>query len=251
MEVAGAAAGECLRIASYAECGASASLKLLMLMLTRWSRYYTNTEVKSKSNFESLPNEVLQLVWAHLEDPASWAQICTRFEQLSRDTLWRSRWFMQRYAPYLVIYEAIARPKLFTPSLLEHLIRLGAPISRNLVQLLYLMHNPLSTYISNRERFKWGKVTSTAYVAIMQHAIALVSVRRKSLLTASHAARTAFGLSSQVVSKHNSKPQYGEKLELKELDLFDSSVFSGRCSRRVLHSELTPDAFHAIIKSLD
>lgn len=179
----------------------------------------------SKHRLDQLPNEALLSIWEHLDDLVPLSRVNKRFQQLSKDTLWRAKWLVQRNAPYLVLFEAIARPKIFTEALLDRLIRLGAPLSCNLVQLLHLMHNPLSTYLTdNEDRFKWGKITLVAYLAVMQHAVNLVSVTMNSLLT--HSMRSIWpSYSSQAVLA--STPQYGENLELKELRLFDSSIFSG------------------------
>lgn len=50
---------------------------------------------------------------------------------------------MQRYELHLVIFfEAITRPKLFTGALLELLVRLRAPLSQSLTQIIQVLWNP-------------------------------------------------------------------------------------------------------------
>lgn len=90
---------------------------------------------------------------------------------------------MQLYELYLVMFEAMARPKVFTPSLFQHLIRLGAPLSRALLQLLYVLHNPLSKDELTRwsEHIEWGNITFSSYAAVMEHGAALVSLGEVSL----------------------------------------------------------------------
>lgn len=97
------------------------------------------------SSLANFPNELLFRIWIHLDSPAAWARTCKHFRRLSQDTFWRAKWLLQRYELYLVIYEAIARRHIFTAELFEYLTRFGAPLSRNLVQLLDVMRNPLSS----------------------------------------------------------------------------------------------------------
>lgn len=108
-----------------------------------------------------------------------------RFQALSKSTLWRAKWFLQRYDRAELIFEAIARPKLFTEALFEQLNRLNAPLSRNIVQLLHVMREPVlrQQLLAEEQKLSlrrhmpdWGKnVTFPAYVAVLQHAVKLVS----------------------------------------------------------------------------
>lgn len=143
---------------------------------------------------EWLPSELLQAVWIQLDDPAAWTQTCKRFRELSKDTLWRAKWFMQRYKVFEVIFYAIARSKVFKPELLEYLIRLGAPLSRNLLQLVYLMRNtaacvelefvPCNSAANDltgegSEWPRWGRIDLSSYAAVLCHGARLVSTSFK------------------------------------------------------------------------
>lgn len=143
------------------------------------SFFFTALSVfNSKPTLATLPNELLQLIWTHLDEPASFSLINKRFHALSKDTLWRAKWFMKHYAPYEVLFYAIARPAIFKKSLAKQLLRLGAPLSRNLVQLLHFVRDhqaydgcacdPLSDT-------KWGVISSPALAVLDRHASGLVS----------------------------------------------------------------------------
>lgn len=132
-----------------------------------------------KLSLDQLPNEVVLHIWTHLYDPESLAETNKRFRELSKDTLWRARWLMQRYDCYEVIFEAIARPKLFTVELFEQLIRLKAPCSRELVQHLHILYNQIARECVSFDyiHFAWSEsVRFSAYSAVMQHGVKLVSV---------------------------------------------------------------------------
>jgi len=131
-----------------------------------------------------LPNDVLLSIWNNLDDPLPFSLVNKRFQTLSKDTLWRAKWLMQRHECYLVIFEAIARPKLFTPALLDRLIRLGAPLSVNLIQLIQLIQlmwnaTVRSLLYKTDPSFRWGRISLAAYAALMQHA----SVSARSIVT--------------------------------------------------------------------
>lgn len=128
-------------------------------------------------------DDVLFQVFTHLEEPEPFALTCKRFQAVSRSTLWRARWFMQRYSLFEVLFYAIARPKMCTGALIDQLIRLGAPLSRSLIQTLYVMRDPIlkANYINEDEPsihsvpLKWGEIGFSAYAAFIKHAERLVS----------------------------------------------------------------------------
>jgi len=130
----------------------------------------------ARYTLDRLPNDVLLSIWSHLDRPEPFALVIKRFQTLSKDTLWRAKWLMQRYERYLVIFEAIARPKLFTPSLLDRLIRLGAPLSVKLIQLIQLTWNPSIRHVMLSDGVRWGEISLSAYLSLMQHAVKLVSL---------------------------------------------------------------------------
>lgn len=126
-----------------------------------------------------MPNEVLQLIFTHLDGPASFSLVNQSFRSLSEDTLWRASWFKHYYAPYEVLFQAISLPLVFSDQLLESLLRLGAPLSRNLVQLLHFVsdHGPCEDEecgCDPMNGIKWGKVSSNALAVIDRHAKDLV-----------------------------------------------------------------------------
>lgn len=117
--------------------------------------------------------ELLLHIWTFLDDPASFARTCKRFQTVSKDTLWRAKWFLTRFEPYLALFEAIARPKVFTSQLCEQLLRLKAPLSRNLVQILHVAREP--TLRAEREDYgwlrpKWGNISFSALATVIYHA---------------------------------------------------------------------------------
>lgn len=96
-------------------------------------------------SLDKIPDDVLLEIWTHLEDPGALARTSRRFFIVSRDGHLWARWLLSRYPLYEVLFQAIARPKLFSEALLERLINGGAVLSRNLVQLLHhRIHSPPS-----------------------------------------------------------------------------------------------------------
>lgn len=80
---------------------------------------------------------------------------------------------MERYERYEALFYAIARPKLFTAALFKQLIRLNAPLSRNVFQLLHVLRDPDSRMELLEDELQgksWGRIAYTAYDAVMQHA---------------------------------------------------------------------------------
>lgn len=86
---------------------------------------------------------------------------------------------MQRYDRYLVIYHAIVRSKIFSKELLEQLLRLGAPLSRYLAQILaHARGQGEDTHIMLRldEKILWGtNISDAAYDATCEQAVRMVS----------------------------------------------------------------------------
>lgn len=119
---------------------------------------------------DCLPEEILLHIWTHLEEPQAWAQTSKRFRARSQVVFWRAKWFKQRYELYLVIFEAIARPTLFTVALFEQLLRLGAPLSRNLVQLLQIVREPTLVAQLHENDSDWGHISLPAYAAVVERA---------------------------------------------------------------------------------
>lgn len=115
----------------------------------------------------------------HLDEPTTFAWTNQRFHALSQDTVWRAKWLMQRYEWYEVIYEDIARPLMFSPQVLDQLILAGAPLTRNVVQLLLMLHNELSAQqLLLGTDIAWGKhVSFPAFSSVLSHAAALVSIK--------------------------------------------------------------------------
>lgn len=144
-----------------------------------------------KSTLATLPNEALLDIWLRIDDPSAWAATSKRFNALSKDIVWRGKWFMENYQLCDVIFYAIARPRIFDAALLDQLLRLGAPLSRNLVQLVVVMHNSMArrrlVYQSdNRGRsdwlgegndtLRWGLISLPSYSAVLRHGARLVSL---------------------------------------------------------------------------
>ncbi|KDN43964.1 hypothetical protein K437DRAFT_257269 [Tilletiaria anomala UBC 951] len=85
---------------------------------------------------QRLPPEILMLIWVHSEIPMKFQLVCKRWYGLTQDASWRAEYLANRFAPYEVIFQAIARPKIFTVELFERLIKKGMPLPRYLVQEL-------------------------------------------------------------------------------------------------------------------
>lgn len=72
-----------------------------------------------------------------------------------------------------MLFEAIARPKLFTKDLFERLVSGGATLSLSLVQLLH-MRSP--QHASDYSTTKWGiSIGLSAFFAVLEEAERLVS----------------------------------------------------------------------------
>lgn len=126
-----------------------------------------------------LPDKVLLNIWIYLEQPEQLAWTCKRFHALSKDTLWRTKWLMQRYEPYKVVFEAIARPRLFTAALFHELCKLGAPLTTNVVQLTYLLFNHVAKEKLWGGPVVWGAISFSSFSAVMRHAVYLVRTERE------------------------------------------------------------------------
>lgn len=146
---------------------------------------YARTNALSDSNLtltgmkltlDQLLSDVLLSVWVHLDDPVPLSRANKRFHALSKDVLWRAKWFMQRYDIYLVLFEAMTRSKLFTPDLFERLIRLGAPLSSRLVQLVHVLGDAASRQaVCGHEYTRWGTISPQSYAAVMTYAVSIMS----------------------------------------------------------------------------
>lgn len=111
-------------------------------------------------------------IWVLLEDPAHLVGTSRRFRSFSQDAYFRARWFLTRFPRYEVIFRAIARPRVFNVALFEMLLSGGAPLSRHLVQLLHLLHNPWT--LTGQRDVRWGAdVSLEAYAAVIDRAISL------------------------------------------------------------------------------
>ena len=130
-----------------------------------------------QATLDQLPNEAILSIWEHLDDPVPLSRASKRIQELSKDTLWRAKWLMQRYEIYLVIFEAIARPKIFTVALIERLLRLGASLSQSIIQLIQLLWNPTvrGVVYNIQAGIHWGSISFSAYVTLKQNALAMVS----------------------------------------------------------------------------
>lgn len=135
-----------------------------------------------------LPEELLVDVLLHGEgNPRDIQKASKRFQNITRDPLWRAKWLMQHYEPYQVVFEALARPRICTPQLIAHLRHLEAPLSRNVIQLLQESRIAL---IVDYDREFWGReddsirwglnISRATYAAVMQWATATVSVHTTS-----------------------------------------------------------------------
>lgn len=157
------------------------------------------TPPASKLPLDTLPSELQAEIFIRLDNPVPLSQVNKHFHALSKDDLTRARWFMLHHKPYEVIYEAIAHNRIFTAELLNCLVELKAPLTRNLVQLAHVLRHaaepPVVIHMADvrwgggKEReakvVRWGRsISAEAYGALMQHAFGLVSaVGRGSRLT--------------------------------------------------------------------
>lgn len=98
-----------------------------------------------------------------------------RFRLISKDPFFRTRWFVTKYQPYEVLFEAIARGgKIFTVDLFQRLLRAGAILSRSLTQLLAIMCIPSEH--RGPTGSQWGRsISFDAWMAVLTEARTLVS----------------------------------------------------------------------------
>lgn len=121
---------------------------------------------------DQLPNETLLQIFIQLDQPGPFAQVNKRLRALSQGTLWRPKWLMQRYVCYEVMFEAIARPRLFTVELFEMLLHKGVHCSKDLVQVLHTLRGDFK----EGARDQWGvRIKLSAYAAILHYAAKQVS----------------------------------------------------------------------------
>lgn len=99
----------------------------------------------------------MQQIWSGLKNPASFSRVSKRFNAFSKLASFRARWFIQRFPSYLVLFEAIARPRLLDADLVARLTRLGAPLSRNLAQLLLTRSASTLWHPPTPSGIKWGQ----------------------------------------------------------------------------------------------
>lgn len=89
---------------------------------------------------------------------------------------------MQRYEPYRVVFEAIARPRLCSAALIRGLRQLGARLTVNVVQLLQVIFNArerAKDWGEDGGRLYWGvNIKFSAYGAVMDWAAEVVSAGR-------------------------------------------------------------------------
>lgn len=84
--------------------------------------------------------------------------------------------------PFEMLFEAIARPRLFTLKMFRRLMERGAVLSRNLAQLLYVMQLPDS--LTGQRDSQWGtSVSFQVYLAVLGEASKLVSHFLRALMT--------------------------------------------------------------------
>lgn len=126
-----------------------------------------------KAKFDQLLTLSLQ-IFTVLDDPEPFSKTSKRFAAIARQPFFRARWLLKHYPHYEVLFQAIARPSLLDVELLRVLLN-TAPLSRHLVQLLHLLHNPVE--VGRNEQFchiNWGtSVKFSVYVAIMAEAMRL------------------------------------------------------------------------------
>lgn len=121
-------------------------------------------------------------IWEQLTHPKHFSRTCRRLHNFSTYVSFRARWFLARYLPYEVIFEAIARTKIFSAALFHRLLRGRAVLARNLVQLLYILHAPSS--FSGPRSTQWGGISFDAYLEVMTEGRRLVSMRFDSAVRA-------------------------------------------------------------------
>ncbi|CEH13530.1 hypothetical protein CBOM_01447 [Ceraceosorus bombacis] len=98
------------------------------------ARVWNAEQVTASSALDRLPLEILLEIWTGVDEPQYLAQVSKRLHATGKDRNVRSAWLCHRFEPWLVIYEAIKRPKLLDPLLLRKLLDRGAILSRALVQ---------------------------------------------------------------------------------------------------------------------
>lgn len=140
----------------------------LSLPLADRKKTFSNTVI-------ALPDEVLLRIWEMADSPISLARLNKRFRTLSKGVNWRARWLIRKYQPFEIVFEAIARPRLFTAELLRELLRLGAPLAVNVVQLLYMFYNDVTFEKLLGIPQRWGQVSFSAYSEVMTCAVEKVS----------------------------------------------------------------------------
>ncbi|KAH9480433.1 hypothetical protein JR316_0007033 [Psilocybe cubensis] len=83
----------------------------------------------------SIPDEVLQLIFYELPDPSPFTRVSQRFYRFSQDPYVRAHYFLNHYGPAEAMYYAMGRGKVVTERVLDILLTSGAHISRYLIQV--------------------------------------------------------------------------------------------------------------------
>ncbi|KAI0260220.1 hypothetical protein BC834DRAFT_1012888 [Gloeopeniophorella convolvens] len=84
---------------------------------------------------DRLPDEVLQIIFDEVDNPASLVVVCKRFHEFSQDPYVRAHYFLSRYGPVQALYWALGRGKLISEQVLDVLLSSGAHLSRYFVQI--------------------------------------------------------------------------------------------------------------------
>lgn len=109
-----------------------------------------------------------------LDTPTSFVSVCRRLHHFGKGDYARARWLLSRFSPHLVIFEAIARSKIFTVNLFKTLLIGGAVLSRNLAQLFRALHKPVK--VTGQKHTLWGSsVNAEVAIAVLTKAKELVS----------------------------------------------------------------------------
>lgn len=114
-------------------------------------------------------------IWEQLDTPTSFVYVCRRLYNFSKAPFVLARWFLTRYPPYLVIFEAMARSKIFSARLFQILHGGGAVLSRNLAQLFRALHKP--DKVTGQGYTQWdSSINTEAAIAVLAKAKELVSL---------------------------------------------------------------------------
>ena len=83
---------------------------------------------------EQCPPEILLIIYTHTEMPMKFQLTCKRWYNFSQSPSWKAEYLSARFLPYEVMFQAMARPRVFSSCVFRSLLAKEIPFPRFLVQ---------------------------------------------------------------------------------------------------------------------